>query len=461
MGARPEDVGIIALELYTPAQCVSQEDLEKFDQVSTGKYTIGLGQEMMGFCSDIEDINSICLTVVSRLMKNYQIEYADIGRLEVGTETIIDKSKSVKTVLMQLFEESGNFSVEGIDSKNACYGGTQAVFNCVDWVESSAWDGRYAIAVSADIAVYAAGNARPTGGAGAVAILIGANAPLVIENSLRASFMSHVYDFYKPDLTSEYPVVDGILSINCFHDALDNCYKTYIEKFNKRSDSSKFSKFTTFFDALVFHTPFCKITQKAFTRLIYRDIVRSKQTEGELNSIPPHILEGVNDEEAEKNLNAFNKIKNYEKSVMEFASAHYERMTLPSLFLAKNIGNMYTASLYGGLISYLISKPYESLINQHIALFSYGSGLSSSLYSIFMKDKPALKTLVQSISKIPSEMKSRRVVAPTEYTEILKSKENFASELPFTPSASPDSLNKGVYYLTLVDEKRRRFYKVT
>jgi len=44
--------------------------------------------------------------------------------------------------------------------------------------------GRYAIAVAADIAVYATGNARPTGGAGAVAMLIGPNAALCIERGL-------------------------------------------------------------------------------------------------------------------------------------------------------------------------------------------------------------------------------------------------------------------------------------
>ena len=35
--------------------------------------------------------------------------------------------------------------------------------------------------MAADIAVYASGNARPTGGAGAVAMLIGPNAPIVFE----------------------------------------------------------------------------------------------------------------------------------------------------------------------------------------------------------------------------------------------------------------------------------------
>ena len=41
--------------------------------------------------------------------------------------------------------------------------------------------GRYALVVAADIAVYASGNARPTGGAGAVAMLIGPNAAVVLE----------------------------------------------------------------------------------------------------------------------------------------------------------------------------------------------------------------------------------------------------------------------------------------
>lgn len=44
--------------------------------------------------------------------------------------------------------------------------------------------GRLAIVVCADIAVYAAGNARPSGGAGAVAMLVGPHAPLVVERGM-------------------------------------------------------------------------------------------------------------------------------------------------------------------------------------------------------------------------------------------------------------------------------------
>lgn len=143
----PKDVGIIAMEVYIPSLYVDQAELEEFDGVGAGKYTIGLGQARMGFCSDREDINSLCLTVVQRLMERNGLSYDSIGRLEVGTETIIDKSKSVKTVLMQLFEESGNTDVEGIDTTNACYGGTAALFNAVNWVESSSWDGKLCLVI--------------------------------------------------------------------------------------------------------------------------------------------------------------------------------------------------------------------------------------------------------------------------------------------------------------------------
>ena len=142
-GKWPDDVGILAMEVYFPYTCVNHSELESHDGVSAGKYTIGLGQTNMGFCGDREDVHSLTLTVVRGLMEKNKIAYTDIGRLEVGTETILDKSKSVKTVLMQLFAECGNTNVEGIDTTNACYGGTQAFFNAVSWVESSAWDGTY------------------------------------------------------------------------------------------------------------------------------------------------------------------------------------------------------------------------------------------------------------------------------------------------------------------------------
>ena len=61
-------------------------------------------------------------------------------------------------------------------------------------------------------------------------MLIGPHAPLVLDRGLRATHVQHVYDFYKPDMMSEYPTVDGKLSIQCYLSALDKCYQLYRQK---------------------------------------------------------------------------------------------------------------------------------------------------------------------------------------------------------------------------------------
>lgn len=80
---------------------------------------------------------------------------------------------------MELFKN--NHDIEGkvlnylgATSINACYGATNALINTLNWISSPNWDGRYGIVVASDLAVYEKGPARCTGGAGAVALLIGA-----------------------------------------------------------------------------------------------------------------------------------------------------------------------------------------------------------------------------------------------------------------------------------------------
>ena len=101
---RPQNVGILAMECYFPRNCVPQTALEAADGCE-GKYTVGLGQEAIAFFDDREDGASVLLNALVRLLEGYGIQPHQIGRLEVGTETLIDKSKSVKTTLLSnLFE---------------------------------------------------------------------------------------------------------------------------------------------------------------------------------------------------------------------------------------------------------------------------------------------------------------------------------------------------------------------
>ncbi|XP_063626738.1 hydroxymethylglutaryl-CoA synthase 1 [Cydia splendana] len=453
MGAKVENVGILAMELYFPAQYVDQVELEKFDGVSTGKYTIGLGQSKMGFCSDREDIQSLCITAVHRLIERNNLNLHDIGRLEVGTETIIDKSKSVKTFLMTLFAKAGATDIEGIDTTNACYGGTAALFNAINWVESSSWDGRKAIVVAGDIAVYGKGPARPTGGAGAVAMLVGPNAPLVFDRGIRASYMTHTYDFYKPDLASEFPFVDGKLSVKCYLSALDNCYNLFCKKM-RRTDPD--FKGLLSLDGMLFHSPYCKLVQKSLARVCFNDFLNTPEEDRDKQ------FPGLSEFSSRKLEDTYFD-RDVEKAFMTYSQQLFDEKTKPSLYIARNVGNMYTPSLYGGLVSYLISKSPEELIGKKFALFSYGSGLASTMYSInICNDMSAgskLEKLITSLHDTVSYLDKRVSVEPSKFSELMEIRTKNYHTAPYEPSGPIDVLFPGTYYLVNIDDQRRRTYE--
>ncbi|XP_074953229.1 hydroxymethylglutaryl-CoA synthase, mitochondrial isoform X2 [Phalacrocorax aristotelis] len=457
-GTWPKDVGILALEVYFPAQYVEQEELERYDGVEAGKYTRGLGQQQMGFCAAHEDINSLCLTVVQRLVERGRLSWDAIGRLEVGTETVIDKSKAVKTVLMQLFHDSGNTDVEGIDTTNACYGGTASLFNAADWVESSAWDGRYAVVVCGDIAVYATGNARPTGGAGAIAMLVGPNAPLVLERGLRGTHMEHAYDFYKPDLASEYPVVDGQLSIQCYLRALDRCYAVYRRKAERQWQQAGIQRPFTLddFKFIIFHTPFCKLVQKSVGRLLLNDFLATPNPDmatGPYKGLQP--FRGVKLEDTYTS-------KEVEKAFQAASQEIFDQKTKPSLLLASRNGNMYTPSMYGCLASLLAQSSARDLAGSRIGAFSYGSGLAASMFSLRVSQDAApgspLDKLVSSLADLSARLDARKRVAPQDFAEIMKRREETHHLADHTPHGSQADLFPGTWYLTRVDAKYRREY---
>ncbi|XP_006166356.1 hydroxymethylglutaryl-CoA synthase, mitochondrial [Tupaia chinensis] len=453
----PKDVGILALEVYFPAQYVDQTDLEKYNKVEAGRYTVGLGQTHMGFCSVQEDINSLCLTVVQRLMERIQLPWDSVGRLEVGTETIIDKSKAVKTVLMELFQDSGNTDIEGIDTTNACYGGTASLFNAANWMESSSWDGRYALVVCGDIAVYPSGNARSTGGAGAVAMLVGPNAPLALERGLRGTHMENVYDFYKPSGSSEYPMVDGKFSIQCYLRALDRCYTVYRQKIQNQWKQAGIDRPFTLEDLqfIIFHTPFCKIVQKSLGRLMYNDFLSANSDTQ--NSLYKELeaYRGLKLEDTYNN-------KDMEKALQKASLDIFNKKTKASLYLSTHNGNMYTSSLYGCLASLLAQHSAQDLAGSRIGAYSYGSGLAASFFSFRVSQDASpgspLEKLVSSASDLPKRLASRKRVSPEEFTEIMNQREQYYHKANFSPPGDTNSLFPGTWYLEQVDELHRRKY---
>lgn len=311
-----DNIGIVAMQLYFPNHYIEQSELEKSDEVSTGKYTVGLGQEKMAFCFSNEDAISMALTVVQDLLNSYHVSPNEIGRIEVGTESNPDRSKSIKTHIVGLYPQEWRGS-GGSDCLNACYGGTAAMLNSLNWIESKEWNGKYALVVMTDVAEYGKESpARPTGGAGAVAMLLGKNAPLVVHRERIVYHCEDVYDFYKPN-NCDYPIVDGALSIQCYLNALRECATKYL----KADDE---------FDYVIMHSPYCKLIQKGCT--VLDDITGSSET--------------------------------------------WQKKAKLGLRVCRNVGNMYTAAMYAALASVLT----ETAIGSRILAFSYGSGLISCMF---------------------------------------------------------------------------------
>ena len=381
---------------------------------------------------------------------------------------------------MDLFAESGNYDIEGVDSKNACYGSTAAIFNAINWVESSSWDGRNAIVFAGDIAIYAEGSARPAGGAGACAMLIGPNAPVVFERkccqpfcprlptsqklslafdfplifdpfadrrsnnlAVHGNHMANTYDFYKPKLDSEYPEVDGPLSISTYIWALDGSYKSYRSKVAKKGVDFSLDSV----DYPVFHSPYGKMVQKGHGRFLYNDFLANPQH--------PKFSNVPTDDILKVDYKASLTDKVIEKTFISVGKAEYAKRVEPSMKCSKRCGNMYTASLYGGLASVLSSVDPAVLKGKKISMFAYGSGFASSFYTMTVKgDTTKIKEKLDLVNRLAS----MKVVPCQEYVEAMLLREKNHNAGQYTPTGSLDNIWPGAYYLEEIDVKYRRKY---
>jgi hydroxymethylglutaryl-CoA synthase len=438
-----QNVGILAMEMYIPTRYVSQEDLEVADGCQ-GKYTVGLGQKNLAFTDDREDIGSIFLTVVHNLLEKYGIHPSEIGRLEVGTETLTDKSKSVKTTLMRLFGD--NVAMEGVTNVNACYGGTAALFNSLAWLESSEWNGKYALVVCGDIAVYEAGPARPTGGCGALAMLLGFDAPIAMETGTRSTHVLDVYDFYKPN-HSEYASVDGKLSQWAYLNSVDMCYSRYKEKYAAKFGGSAITMDS--FDLFAFHSPYNKLVQKGFMRLAFMD-ARSAGEQAS-DSVKPFIALPLQDTYESREL---------ETSLRAVADPVFKARVLPCCVINQNIGNCYTGSVYSSLLS-SVTERGESLDGKRIMMFSYGSGSIASMWCFKgRKSSDARFSLaaIQATTAMKERLEKRTRCSVAEFNAALDLRAAKYGKAPMSPDGEITHIATGTYYLSDINDKHHRTY---
>jgi hydroxymethylglutaryl-CoA synthase len=263
------------------------------DNVEVDKYLIGLGQEEMAYCDDTEDCVSMMLTVTKKVLGRYDPDL--FGFLGIGTESIIDGSKSIKSIILDLFPNKKPY--HGLDHHNACYGGTASLLHCMQWLQSDMADRPLGLVLCGDIATYKNRNERPTGGCGVIAMICSKNAKITISNQM-SHHMENTWDFYKPYRDKESPIVNGKLSIECYLNCLNKTYQKLVDRMISHH--------------MIFHHPYNKLVMRAFDQIVKTD---------------------------SKNL--------------------YEIMVSDGCRFSKLVGNTYTASVYMCLMSLMFSKGNE------------------------------------------------------------------------------------------------------
>jgi hydroxymethylglutaryl-CoA synthase len=240
--------------------------------------------------------------------------------------------------------------------------------------------------------------------------------------------MEHVYDFYKADLTSEYPIVDGHYSIQCYTRALDKCYQTYNAKLTKQLNTANFGltnghtnrhtnghnghkeeeQETSIdrFAHIAFHAPTAKLVQKSYARLLYNDYL--------LNPSSPQFSTLDTSIQCLSYSQSLTD-KPLEKTFMQLTKKRFDAKIYNGTLAGRLCGNMYTASVFASLASILSVNSAEELLGQRIGVFSYGSGLASSFYSLRVVGD--VTEIARSL-KLQQQLDERHKVAPAVYDEV-------------------------------------------
>lgn len=224
--------------------------------------------------------------------------------------------------------------------------------------------------------------------------------------------MANTYDFYKPKLDSEYPEVDGPVSVVTYVSALDQSYARYKEKVVKAAKRAqangtngvqKHAFSLNDIDYAIFHAPYGKQVQKGYGRMLYNDFLSN-----------PSASEFANVVEPENILSATYKAsltdKNIEKTFIAASKPTYAKKVSASMHCSNRCGNMYTASLYGCLASLLSAVEPAELLNKRVSMFAFGSGYASSFFTLRVtgdtseiREKMDLLNRLQAIKVVPCQ----------------------------------------------------------
>lgn len=397
------DVAQIHLPIKTlaTARNIEAEKLEK-----------GLGLLKMTLPDVHQDTVVFGANALTKLIQDNKINLAEIARIYVGTESGIDSSKPIGSFLLSLMEqkfgENTLSECDVVDFTFACIGGVDALQNCIDFVRLNPT--KKAIVVTSDIAKYDLNSTGEyTQGAGALAMLISQNPKIIAFENIWATNTKGVFDFFKPyrtvskeqitgkstneswfdnleaeiEIHKDQPVFDGQYSNQCYMDRTRNAYFS----FKKASNTSE-TIYTTW-KSIIMHLPYAFQGRRMLSEIYALD-----------HQTP--IVDGTEDAAMYQN-----KLKETSKS-SEYQAFVTEKLQ-PAEIASSLIGNLYTGSIFMGLLSTLAHfyDTKNEVTGEKFGFLAYGSGSKSKVFEGIIQEN--WKEAIAKVSLFETLAKSQEI----------------------------------------------------
>lgn len=354
--------GIASIGVQLPPLALSVEDLARVRGVDPNKYTVGLGCREIALCPEGWDAATLAVGAARRALARWNGDVSRIGMIVVGTETAKDMSRPLSAFVAEELGLSG--AIRSYEVKHACYGGTLALRQALEWRWSGAARGKAALVIASDVALYALEDGgEPTQGAGAVAFVV--DEPHVAQVDVDSfAYAEPAFDFWRP-VGQLFPSVQGQLSLDCYKKAAASCFREMVGGRDARSVLGEYHSAS-------FHVPFPKM------------VVKAVQAVGE-----------------ELGLSA------------EETKTFFDTKVDPTMVWNRRAGNCYTAAVWLSVAHALAGrKPGEKLL-----AFSYGSGFGAELLSLTAGELAAEGAWVKDVE---SDLEGRVVCSAERYLELRK-----------------------------------------
>lgn len=375
-----EKVGIEAIAFDFPKIYVSVEEFAAHRNQDAAKLKAGLGIQKISFPDVHQDVVTFAANALEKLMLQENLQFSEIAKIYVGTESGVDSSKPIGSYLFSMMEQKyGKGILEHCDTTEftfACIGAVDAMHNALDFIRCNPTE--KVIVIATDFAKYDLNSTGEyTQGAGAIVMLLSANPELIEIHPEIGVSTEGVFDFFKPRrnfkegtfsvettietnqihesellVYKEQPVFDGAYSQKCYVSRTKNAYLQLKKKLQTTE------KLYENWDAIVMHLPYCFQARRSFIDIF------EEENQNLLESQPGETL-------ADK-AKALYKSSAY-ASLVESKIATTE--TLSGL-----IGNIYTGSIFLALLGYLFSTKDQNIANQSIGFIAYGSGSKSKAF---------------------------------------------------------------------------------